>query len=331
LELRPLVESSCNGCHDADTKTPLDLSGQSLDLSNADVFRRWERVFDRVRAGEMPPEKKARPDKAVLDVAMGAHRKGLREASLTAQKKHGRVRARRLTKTEYTLRDLLGIRNDLAKHLPPESELSSFDTVSSGQGSLPVHIRSYLSAADVAIDEAIELGRRPRKEARLVDDQDSRCVARCFDRPIRRGGDTIKKVDDAIVTFDSRPHSLRSDHAGYRLPYAGLYRIEARAYGYQAKTPVTMTLMRGSEKQGEQSSWQRSISIPARLEASRLRTTSHPTITSILRSRISIAMRAVSVFSLRKALATTRARVLRCSVSRFRGRSKITRPPASTR
>jgi hypothetical protein len=71
-----------------------------------------------------------------------------------------------------------------------------------------------------------------------------------IDRPLRRGGSTVKLVDDAWVTFDSRPHVAQSDHMGYRPPYPGLYRITAEAYGYQAKTSVTMLLYRSSKQQG---------------------------------------------------------------------------------
>ena len=52
---------------------------------------------------------------------------------------------------EYTLHDLLGIGGEIAKHLPPENSSATFDTVAIDQGISPVHIRSYLHAADVAI------------------------------------------------------------------------------------------------------------------------------------------------------------------------------------
>ena len=58
----PLVKSSCIVCHDGNTKTGLNLSEISHDLSDARTFRQWEKVFDRVRNGEMPPESEDRPD-----------------------------------------------------------------------------------------------------------------------------------------------------------------------------------------------------------------------------------------------------------------------------
>ena len=57
-----LVEASCIDCHDADTKTALNFNELSFDLTDADAFRMWEKVHDMVDSGEMPPEKKPRPD-----------------------------------------------------------------------------------------------------------------------------------------------------------------------------------------------------------------------------------------------------------------------------
>lgn len=248
-EIAPLLEASCLECHDAETKTDLNFEVLGHDLSDPAVFRRWEMVYDQIRTGEMPPKKKARPDAALLKRALHAFRNDLREANRRAQTRNGRVPVRRLTGVEYefTLQDLLGIGGAFANYLPPESGSAKFDTVAEGQGISPVHIRGYLAGADQALDEAITLGRRPPKDPRLIDYQNSPYVAMWFERELRRGGNTIKKVEDAVVTFDSRPHVMPSHHVGYRPPYPGRYRIMAGAYGYQAKTPVTLLLIRGSD------------------------------------------------------------------------------------
>ena len=247
-----LIRSSCIDCHDATTETRLNFETLKDDLTNPETFRRWEKVFDRVQSGEMPPESEPRPDDVVVKRALTSLKKQLRETNLAAQKVSGRVPTRRLTglEYEYTLHDLLGVRGKLAKHLPPENESSTFDTVAVDQGISPVHIRSYLAAADVALDEAIQLGPRPRREPVEIKYRTSSYSTMWIDRPLRRGGSTVKLVDDAWVTFDSRPHTAQSNHMGYRPPYRGLYRITAEAYGYQARTPVTMLLYRSSEQQG---------------------------------------------------------------------------------
>lgn len=246
------IDASCIECHDAETKTKLNFESLGHDLSDADTFRMWERVYDRVQSGEMPPKKKPRPEATLLKGAMSSLRADLLAVNVAAQKANGRVPVRRLTRTEYqyTLHDLLGIHTALAKELPPENESSRFDTISDQQGISPVHVRSYLVAADLALDEAIRTGLRPKVEPTLLDYQNSKYVAMWFERSLRNGGNTIKKIDNAVVTFDSRPHLMQSDNMGFRFREAGLYRIKVFAHGYQARTPVTLLIMRGSEKQG---------------------------------------------------------------------------------
>jgi len=270
-----LVEASCIECHDADTKTALNFDELSFDLANADAFRTWEKVFDMIESGEMPPEKKPRPDPNYRKGALDSLRRHLRETSLATQKTEGRALARRLTRNEYehTLHDLLGIGGDLASKLPPENASSTFDTIASDQGISSVHIRSYLAAADAAIDEAIELGPKPRMGPRLIDYRNHPYVRMWFDRELRRGGNTVLRADDAFVLFDGRqqrsPHTNQSDNMGIRFPVPGRYRIVAEAYAYQARTPVTFCLYRANDRDAKKEligSWQLDPGKPRQVE-----------------------------------------------------------------
>src|SRR5437016_5047916 len=55
-------EKYCVECHDATAKRGgLDLTALKLDLANPDNFARWQKVHDRIEAGEMPPRKQKRP------------------------------------------------------------------------------------------------------------------------------------------------------------------------------------------------------------------------------------------------------------------------------
>lgn len=249
-----LVESSCMDCHDADTDTKLNFDQLGFDLTDADAFKHWEKVFDRVEQGEMPPAKKGRPDAALLANALAVLRKELRDANAELQKRNGRVPIRRLTRTEYefTLRDLLGINASLAKLLPAENDTAGYDTTAVGQGLSPVHIQSYLAAADRALDEVIQLGRQPRyREKPMELDYVNRpYIKMWFDRPLRNGGSTVKPVGDELVTFEKKNHVMRSDNVGFRPQHPGMYRIEMTARGYQAETPVTIALMKASDKEG---------------------------------------------------------------------------------
>jgi hypothetical protein len=270
-EVTPLIDASCIECHDRDTKTGLDFETLTFDLTNPEVFRAWEKVFDQVDSGEMPPEKKARPDPAKTKAALESLGRELREASLAQQRQNGRVPARRLTRTEYehTLHDLLGIGGDLSSMLPPENSSAPFDTVAGDQGISPVHLRAYLAAADAAIDEALHLGPKPESRPRVIDYRNHSYVRMWFERELRRGGNTVTRTEDAFVTFDGRPHTTRTDNMGIHFPVTGRYRIAAEAYAYQAKTPVTFCLYRGNDRAGNAeliASWQLDPGQPRQVE-----------------------------------------------------------------
>ena len=273
--LAPLVEASCIDCHDADTDTGLNFEKLGHDLSDTATFRQWLKIFDQVDSGEMPPKKKKRPDRVIKNKALATLHQHLRDVSLAKQKRDGRTPARRLTRAEYeyTMHDLLGIGGDLASKLPPENTSSTFDTIAMDQGISPVHIRSYLAAADAAIDEAIELGRRPRMEPRLIDYRNNFYSRMWFERELRRGGNTVLRTDDAYVLFDNRPqrspHTNQSNSMGIRFPVPGRYRIVAEAYAYQAETPVTFCLYRGNDLAAKREligSWQLDPGKPLQVE-----------------------------------------------------------------
>ena len=258
VAVKPLIEAHCIDCHDADTKTPLNFEELGFDLNDPPTFAAWEKVFDRVTKGEMPPAKKERPAKDLLTSSLTALEKALHVTNAAQQKRNGRVPIRRLTRTEYehTMHDLLGINGGLAKLLPAENDATGFDTIATGQGLSPVHIQSYLTAADRALDEVMQLGRAPRhwKKPLHLDYVNRPYIQMWFDRPLRNGGSTIKPNGDELVTFEKRNHAVRSDHTGFRPQHPGLYRIEMTARAYQARTPVTMVVMKASDKDGSSES-----------------------------------------------------------------------------
>ena len=68
LQRSNFIDKNCSDCHDDVTiKADLDLIHQSFEPQDTANFDLWTKVHDRVKAGEMPPKKKARPDAAELD------------------------------------------------------------------------------------------------------------------------------------------------------------------------------------------------------------------------------------------------------------------------
>ena len=246
-----LLDVSCLRCHDVETETPLDLENLGYDLDDRGTFRKWVRVFERLEADEMPPRGTRRPPKRVVDAALGALARDLETADLAARAA-GQTPPRRLTglEYEYTLEDLLLIEENLARLLPAESASAGFDTLAAEQGISPLHLRSYLEAADRALDAAIRLGGRPVSAAHLIDYPSNPVSYRMVRQSVS------KKLDDAVAMFVDEDHhntsgsfsasNLRSDSQGFHVAHSGLYRVTVDAYPYQASTPVTLLLVRAN-------------------------------------------------------------------------------------
>ena len=248
-DVTPLVESSCLRCHGPRTSTPLNLSELGFDLTDHDTVRAWEKVYTRVARGEMPPKAAPQPDAAVAETALASLKAALVEASL-AVRGGQRTPLRRLTRLEYeyTLQDLLGLdeaqRLDLRQLLPGESDTGGFDVVAAKQGISPFHVRSYLDAADRALDLA--LGPRPTSRRHTIDYAKSQYL---YFMSVGKGLGLgiVKRLDDAFVAFFDfgSTYTFHSRTEGYEVPAAGRYRVTVEAYPYQAVSPVTLKLYKG--------------------------------------------------------------------------------------
>ena len=250
-QVKTLIQESCIHCHDESTDTALNFDSLDFDLKNEKTFAMWERIYDRVKAGEMPPEDEDRPDGNVLKKALSQIKSSLTARSLAIQAKNGRSTIRRLTRTEYeySLHDLLGIDTELARLLPAENE-AGFDTVAENQGISQLHARAWLTAANAAIDSAINLGLKPDDEPERFELLEMQSVKDHFSQ---KGDDNhiiLGKEDDGIVIFDSGSTYLYSMRpAG--MEHSGAYRIRAEAETFNSDTPVTVAIFAGNYSRGQ--------------------------------------------------------------------------------
>jgi mono/diheme cytochrome c family protein len=144
-----VVDEYCVSCHDEDKKKA-DLA---LDTVAADDVARhpdvWEKVVRKLRARQMPPVGKERPDEATYDAVIASLETSLDRAA-AANPNPGRTAAiRRLTRTEYqnAIRDLLALDIDAASLLPADESSYGFDNVTVGDLS-PTLLDRYVSAAE---------------------------------------------------------------------------------------------------------------------------------------------------------------------------------------
>ncbi len=151
------LSTHCTDCHDREvTKADLNLADLKFNPADPANFKVWQRVFEQVKAGQMPPEKKPRPEKTEADRFLASLAEPLLVVDREDIAKNGRVRSRRLTRVEYehTVHDLLGIDIPLKDHLPEDPASHGFETVAAGQQLSHHQLARYLDTADRALTEA---------------------------------------------------------------------------------------------------------------------------------------------------------------------------------
>ncbi|PYS42453.1 MAG: hypothetical protein DMG14_03965 [Acidobacteria bacterium] len=148
-QLRTVIDKYCVSCHNERLKTAgLMLDKPDVDHvgSNAEL---WEKVLRKLRAREMPPPGRPRPDSATYTSMTTLLEKTLEDAA-SANPNPGRVAVHRLNRTEYTnaIRDLLGLNIDGKSLLSAdEADQEGFDNVASVLSVSPALLEGYLSAA----------------------------------------------------------------------------------------------------------------------------------------------------------------------------------------
>ncbi|MEM7474651.1 MAG: DUF1592 domain-containing protein [Planctomycetota bacterium] len=237
-ELDQLINQHCIGCHDADTETDVDLSKLHYGAASGGQgdWKKWEKVFDRVTQGEMPPPSEDRPDAKLLETVLNELKQTLHQRSLERQKESGRVRIRRLTKLElgYTLQDLLKIQGEVTRSVPDEPESGSFDTIGANQRISAVHLESYLQAADEALALAIRLGRNPKKSIK----NDFAFLKDWHENPLNLGGSITRELDPGPGVALFRDVDYLTQFT-YDISAPGIYQLKTELSALQSKTPVT--------------------------------------------------------------------------------------------
>ena len=236
----------CHDCHaDGGSAGGLDLDQLGLDLSDEASFARWERIYDRVRSGEMPPEDCEQPS----ENDRGQFSQQLGDLLTKAHNATKGTVMRRLNRREYqnTMNDLFGTQLDLESSLPEDGRSNEFDNVGDSLSVSMVHLQQYLDSVDRVMDAAIA---KSNQGPEVVTKQANYAETREGEKHI---GKSWKQLEDgAVVFFQSGGYPtgmLRT--ADVR--QSGRYRIRVTGYAYQSETPITVaigatTFARGAEK-----------------------------------------------------------------------------------
>lgn len=259
--LLPFIEKHCADCHDdVMREANLDLLQLGSLPRNESNLWIWIKVHDRVKAGEMPPKKKARPDSTDL----AAFLKELSDELITTERalveKNGRAVKRRLNSYEYenTLRDLLGVPwIQIKERFPEDGEKHRFNKVGEALDISHVQMARYMSSADYAIRQAMSAhlehrdaatnryyardefsltaNFRPRENGTLSDRLSFPVLNSRAQPDVRAGRAPVSSPETRELEAVGRVSSIFSDAGGYswgqfRAPVAGRYRLRFKGY-----------------------------------------------------------------------------------------------------
>jgi len=147
--LTEFVGKYCADCHsqpEPKAGLPLDtLIAQSVS-QRRDV---WERVVRKLRSRQMPPSGAVRPTANAYRRILARLTAELDRTAAAAPRPGRTASLRRLNRTEYqnAIRDLLLLRVDVARMLPPDDSGHGFDNVTVGELS-PTLLSRYVAAAE---------------------------------------------------------------------------------------------------------------------------------------------------------------------------------------
>lgn len=230
--LRTVLTNRCGSCHaDGEKHGGFELSTLRDDLKDAAAFAKWERVYDRVLSGEMPPA-----DAEPLTKAESAQFKSILHRALTdAHAAANGTVLRRLNRIEYqnTMNDLFGVNLDLESELPDDGRYHEFDNVGSSLGLSSVHLKRYMAAANRFLDESIVMSPGAPESTSVTADY----------RKHKKIGRTFRQLDDGAVARFSGGYLLDGHLQNTTARQRGWYRITITAYAYQSEVPCTFAVL----------------------------------------------------------------------------------------
>ncbi len=254
------VSDNCVSCHnEMSRKGQLDLTGLEFDGSDPANRAVWIKVHDRVKAGEMPPRSKPRPDPERQKAFVESVARSIVSAERAERAGEGRAIRRRLNRHEYenALRDLLGVPwAQVASRLPEDGEAYHFNKSGEALDVSYVQIARFMDSADHAMRLAMATHfERPAKTIRKLYARDERSLRNWWPREngtlpdrlsfpvlnsraqpdVRAGRAPATSPDTREREAVGRVSSIFSDAGGYswsgwRAPVAARYKLRIAGY-----------------------------------------------------------------------------------------------------
>ncbi len=235
LQQRSFLKQHCYDCH-GDGASEGSLAIDSLLANAIDVpsIKIWERIFDRVADGEMPPSDAPQPDASELNDFSQQLGRALADQH---REQKGTV-LRRLNRREYenTLNDLFGTRLALANMLPEDGRSHEFDNVGESLELSLVQLERYLQAIERVLETTITKTDSPPKPKSV---RATYAAMRGAEKFI---GSQWGQLKDGAIVFYRAPGYPTGMLREAQAKIAGRYRIQIAGYAHQSERPITFEL-----------------------------------------------------------------------------------------
>jgi mono/diheme cytochrome c family protein len=225
--IRPFLQEHCVACHGPNTaKAGLRLDTLPAEFADPEKARAWQKVHDRLKAGDMPPKKQPRPPQADTQQAVSWLHDNLLVADRRAQPPAGSLVLRRLSRVQYenTVHDLLDIDLELQDRLPPDGRAFGFDNVGAALSLSSAQLEAYLDAADAALDVSIVNRARPAGIKQRLSGLEA--LTQYSIRPEGR----LLELEEAAVGFGRLEFYAHHNP----IPEDGRYRVRASVFTYKS-------------------------------------------------------------------------------------------------
>ena len=149
--VQPILLDTCAECHnDREPTAGLNISHLTTPRSLDTERGAWERVLDKLRAGEMPPPFGPPVPADEIDALVKYVEREFDRADRHLVPDPGRVPIHRLNRVEYanTIRDLLGVDFRATDEFPPDDSGYGFDNIGDVLTVSPLLMQKYLAAAE---------------------------------------------------------------------------------------------------------------------------------------------------------------------------------------
>ncbi len=239
------LERHCASCHRGkSSEGGFDLDTLRLELDIPAMFNRWERLYDRIELGEMPPRDELQP-------TADAKKEFLQTLGAELERVHSQRKEtvlRRLNRREYenTLNDLFGTNLPLADRLPEDGRSHEFDNVGSSLGISLVQMQRYLECIQDVLNYP---------GIRVPVAVESQTLEASYART--RGSEQwlnkvwLHRQDDSVVLFKNfgYPSGLLQAASARK---EGWYKVRVNGYAFQSDKPITFWLGASSFGRGAQ-------------------------------------------------------------------------------